>query len=77
MYKKNLTESFLCAGWEEGGKDACQGDSGGPLMTEGPNERTMIVGVVSHGIGCGSPGYPGVYTRTTTYLDWIEKNTKE
>lgn len=77
VYKKNLTESFLCAGWEEGGKDACQGDSGGPLMTEGPNERMMIVGVVSHGIGCGSPGYPGVYTRTTTYLDWIEKNTKE
>lgn len=77
VYKKNLTESFLCAGFEEGGKDACQGDSGGPLMTEGPNERMMIVGVVSHGIGCGSPGYPGVYTRTTTYLDWIEKNTKE
>lgn len=77
VYKKNLTESFLCAGYEEGGKDACQGDSGGPLMTDGPNERMMIVGVVSHGIGCGSPGYPGVYTRTTTYLDWIEKNTKE
>lgn len=77
VYKRNLTESFLCAGYEEGGKDACQGDSGGPLMTEGPNERMMIVGVVSHGIGCGSPGYPGVYTRTTTFLDWVEKNTKE
>lgn len=77
VYKKNLTESFLCAGFEEGGKDACQGDSGGPLMTEGVNERMMVVGVVSHGIGCGSPGYPGVYTRTSTYLDWIEKNTRE
>lgn len=77
VYKRNLTESFLCAGFEEGGKDACQGDSGGPLMIEGPNERMMIVGIVSHGIGCGSPGYPGVYTRTTTFLDWIEKNTRE
>lgn len=76
-YKRNLTESFLCAGYEEGGRDACQGDSGGPLMTEGPNNKMMIVGVVSHGIGCGSPGYPGVYTRTTTFLDWIEKNTRE
>lgn len=77
VYKKNLTESFMCAGYEEGGKDACQGDSGGPLMTEGPNERMMVIGVVSHGIGCGAPGYPGVYTRTSTYLDWIEKNTRE
>lgn len=77
VYKKNLTESFMCAGYEEGGKDACQGDSGGPLMTEGPEQKMMIVGVVSHGIGCGAPGYPGVYTRTSTFTDWIEKNTRE
>lgn len=77
VYKKNLTESFLCAGYEEGGKDACQGDSGGPLMTDGPEQKMMLVGVVSHGIGCGAPGYPGVYTRTSTFLDWIEKNTRE
>lgn len=77
VYKKNLTDSFLCAGYEEGGKDACQGDSGGPLMTVGPNERMMVAGVVSHGIGCGSPEYPGVYTRVTTFLEWIEKNTRD
>ena len=23
---------MMCAGHQEGGKDACQGDSGGPLM---------------------------------------------
>ena len=25
---------MLCAGHQDGGKDACQGDSGGPLMTK-------------------------------------------
>lgn len=76
VYKKNITETFMCAGFEEGGKDACQGDSGGPMMIVGPNERMMIVGVVSHGIGCGG-SYPGVYTRVSTFSDWIDKNTRD
>lgn len=47
-------------------------------MVEGPSGdgRLVIVGVVSYGIGCGG-NYPGVYTRTSTYIDWIEKNTRE
>ena len=53
-----------------GGKDSCQGDSGGPLMYNA-NNQWYLTGVVSFGEGCGSANYPGIYTRTSAYLNWI------
>ena len=64
----------MCAGFKEGGKDSCQGDSGGPLMLMGPKQKYEIIGIVSFGIGCGQPGYPGIYTKVGRYLDWIISN---
>ena len=60
-------------------RDACKGDSGGPLMMlktpTGPDvfsRRTyQLVGVVSTGLGCGNPEFPGVYTKVSAYRDWI------
>lgn len=53
-----------------------QGDSGGPLMAFW-DTRWVQVGVVSFGNKCGEPGYPGVYTRVTGYMNWIKENTRE
>lgn len=55
-----------------------QGDSGGPLQIyheESEKNKCMynIVGVTSFGQGCGlSKNHPGVYTRVSHYIQWIE-----
>ena len=63
--------SMICAGVPEGGIDACQGDSGGPLMVKHSTGRYVLTGIVSWGIGCAKPNLPGIYTRTSNYIDWI------
>ncbi|XP_018398794.1 PREDICTED: proclotting enzyme-like [Cyphomyrmex costatus] len=69
-----IPNTTLCAGAYEGGRDACQGDSGGPLVHQLANGRWVNIGIVSWGIRCGDPGYPGIYTRVSSYLDWIFAN---
>ncbi|GAA3293819.1 hypothetical protein GCM10020295_16720 [Streptomyces cinereospinus] len=57
-----VASDMVCAGHTSGGVDACQGDSGGPLLVGG-----VLAGITSWGEGCAQPGYPGVYTRLTTF----------
>jgi len=71
---RNVVDTMLCAG--ETKRDSCQGDSGGPLnCLNSRTRRWELCGVVSWGAKCAEPEFPGVYTRVTEYLDWIQDNS--
>lgn len=53
--------------------DSCQGDSGGPLFYP----PDILVGTVSWGYSCGQPENPGVYSRLSASMDWIESILNE
>lgn len=63
-------DTQVCAGFTNGGKDSCQGDSGGPLLFS-LGGQDYVAGIVSYGQGCASAGFPGVYTRTAGFLNWV------
>jgi len=49
-----------------------KGDSGGPLLA-----GDVLLGVISYifkGTDCGQADIPGIYSRVTYYLDWINEN---
>ncbi|CAG5037531.1 unnamed protein product [Parnassius apollo] len=70
-FKGTLTPRMFCAGYTEGEKDACQGDSGGPAVSQG-----RLLGMVSFGYGCATPGAYGVYSKVAKVRSWIEGVTE-
>jgi trypsin len=61
-----ITENMICAAVPGGGKDACQGDDGGPLVF-----GTTLFGIVSWGVGCAEPKYPGVYSNVALLRGFV------
>ncbi|XP_076053983.1 trypsin-1-like [Oratosquilla oratoria] len=70
-YTGPIVDSMMCAGFEQGAKDACQGDSGGPFVCRGPDSYYYLSGIVSWGVGCARPNVPGVYTEVSRFSKWI------
>lgn len=67
-----IEETQLCAGTsQENGLDMCSGSAGAPLQVKLNSNTNSVVGISSSGIGCNSA--PGVYTRVSHFLDWIEE----
>jgi secreted trypsin-like serine protease len=75
-YDDDVTETMLCAGYQDGGIDACVGDSGGPLVVE-TDTGWQQVGLVSWGEGCALPNHYGVYTRVPSFREFIAKQVCE
>ncbi|XP_039499696.1 serine protease Hayan isoform X3 [Drosophila santomea] len=71
--RNGVIASQLCAADRNQRKDACQGDSGGPLILDidDVDGTYAIVGVISSGFGCATRT-PGLYTRVSSFLDYIE-----
>ena len=68
--------TMIGAAYQGDGLDTCQGDSGGPLSVQHKTRLDALnqVGIVSWGYGCGGIG---IYTRVSTYYNWIQDQNRE
>ncbi|CAL8088726.1 unnamed protein product [Orchesella dallaii] len=71
-----VTDNMLCAALPE--EDPCKGDSGGPLIVKCSSTDTFTqIGIISHGEGCAVQDFPAIFTRVSSFIDWIQQNTQD
>jgi len=72
-----IWDKQICPYDEAGIVGACTGDDGGPLNC-GATGGTVVAGIYSFGLqgplGNCMATFPSVYTRTSSYLEWIAAN---
>lgn len=82
-----IQETMVCAFGLGDGGDTCPGDSGGPLLLlfddgnieNGSPDLDTLVGITSFGedMDCGTSDLPGVYTRVSSFSEWIKATIEE
>ncbi|CAH0700410.1 unnamed protein product [Spodoptera exigua] len=66
LHKMELSPDMFCL-YGDGQRDTCRGDSGGGVIW-----RRQLVGLTSHGDGCGKENKPSMYTNLWYHRDWIK-----
>jgi len=71
-----INSNIICISGHDG-KSTCNGDSGGPLYLYNSETSTYKqIGITSFGSSLGCEiGFHAGFTRTASYLEWIETNT--
>ena len=59
-------------GLTQEGLQTCKGDSGGPLICN-DDGRPVVYGVTSWLEDCGLAGFPSIFAKVASELDWIKE----
>jgi len=62
----------ICAGLPDASVDTCQGDSGSPLVVD-VGGVPILAGLTSVGFECARIGFPGIYTRVSSFVPWLQE----
>lgn len=68
-----VTGNHVCASGANG-RSICNGDNGGPVIINDGGDFKQV-GIASFVYETCETGAPGVFTRLTPYLDWIQDNS--
>uniref|UniRef100_A0A336MGW3 CSON001538 protein n=1 Tax=Culicoides sonorensis TaxID=179676 RepID=A0A336MGW3_CULSO len=72
-YPAYITSSNICTG---SAGTPCTGDEGGAMFMLEADEKPTAIGVFSYQFSMGCTwGWPPVYARITSYLEWIQSNS--
>ncbi|CAO1328619.1 unnamed protein product [Diamesa tonsa] len=73
FYEHPMSDSQLCVKAELT-SSPCMGDSGGGLVLY--ENKPILIGIVSFGASVCEAGFPVVFTKVSSYLNWIVEITK-